>query len=72
MSPIRLRSAQGEMVQLPIEAAAVEICSTDGKLCQVLIPGKDGIVTVLSHEDDEFHNYAKAVKATVAKTITIN
>lgn len=69
---IRLRAAGGDLIQLPGQAAAVEICSTDGKLCQVLIPGRDGIVTILSHDDDEFHNYAKAVNAAVAKTITIN
>jgi hypothetical protein len=69
---IRLRTAKGDIFPVPKDVAAVEICSVDGKLCRVLIPGSDGRISSLDPTDEEFDRYAKAVKADTASLITLD
>lgn len=56
---MRLRSADGRELQTEESVAAVEICSSDGKLCRVLIPNRDGSVVTLDPDDEDFQAYAK-------------
>ena len=67
---IRFRTAKGAVLPVPSEAAAIEICSVDGKLCRILIPGPDGRITSLDPSDEEFKKYARAVGAETAELIT--
>ena len=67
---IRLRSDKGVLVPIPAETAVVEICSSDGKVGRVIIPDRDGRITVLGPEDDGFSAYLRAVKAEPADIIT--
>lgn len=69
---MRYRTARGEIRLLPPDAAALEICSSDGKLCRVFIPAPDGRITILEPADEEFKRYAKAVKAETAELITFD
>lgn len=66
---IRLRDASGKIIELPKTAAAVEVCSADGKLCRIIIPGPDGRITSLDPNDEEFKKYARAVGAETAELI---
>lgn len=68
---IRLRSAAGAIIPLPSGVAAIEICSVEGQLCRLIIPGADGRISLLDSADDEFIRYAKAVNAITAPTVTL-
>ncbi len=68
---LRVRSGRGEIIPLPADAAAIEICSSDGKLCNLLVCGQDGAITLLSPEDDAFRRYARATKQEVARSIKL-
>lgn len=68
---IRIRTAEGEIIPLPSNAAVVEICSTDGRIGRIVIPGKDGRITLFEPDDEEFQAYIRAVKAEPATIIPI-
>lgn len=63
--------ADGRVEELPAGAAAVEICSADGRLGGVVIAGADGKISVFGPSDDEYKAYARAVKAELADFIKL-
>lgn len=66
---IRLRKADGTLLPVPPSVAAIEVCSTDGKLARIFLLGKDR-VTVLDPTDEEFKVYAKAMREEIAELIS--
>lgn len=69
---IRLRTDKGQLFPLPPSVAAVELCSTDGKIARVLLTNQEGKIILLGPGDKDFTAYVRAVKADVAEIININ
>lgn len=57
---IRVRLASGELVNLPPDAAFVELCSEDGKVAAVLAVPRDGSVVHITPGSEEAGRYKTA------------
>lgn len=66
---LRLRRDDGAIVEIPAGIAAVEICSTDGKLVRVFVLRKDGGIVSMNPKDKEFREYARVMGAETGELI---
>ncbi len=67
---IRLRAADGRIIETEVPIAAIEICSSDGKVAQVFIESGPRIMRFTS-KDKEMKDYCRAVDEGVAREIHI-
>jgi hypothetical protein len=67
---IRIRNTKGEAIQLPPDAVAVELCSTDGKVARLILCGGDR-VEMLDTQDSDLRKYCKSLGLEVAEVINL-
>lgn len=67
---IRLRGVDGKVIEVPVQIAAIELCSTDGLVAQVIVESGPRIMRYTT-KDKELIGYCKAIGVEPAKEIHI-